>query len=320
MVDIFNGDALTVLRTLADESVQCVVTSPPYWGLRDYGVTGQLGLEETPYQYTQNLVLVFREVRRVLKEDGTLWLNLGDCFASTGGAGWQGKHGIRADRTHTQRNLKRSTAINGLKPKDLVGIPWRVAFALRDDGWYLRSDIIWHKPNPIPESVMDRPTRAHEYLFLLSKSRKYFFDRRAFSEPVVSCANDVKRMKEGRPRKGGKFFGLTDPKFAVTGRSKLGHSNKVGNGVTRNRRTVWTITTKPFKGAHFATFPEALVKPCIMAGSRPGSIVLDPFAGSGTTSAVALALGRTAINIEINPDYVKLQRERLSHIQTEVSF
>lgn len=291
------------------ESVHCCVTSPPYWGLRDYGVAGQLGLEPTPDLYVEALTQVFREVSRVLRPDGTLWLNLGDCYATSGGAGWQGKHGERASRTHTQRNLKRKTALDGLKPKDLVGIPWMMAFALRREGWYLRSEIIWAKPNPIPESVKDRPTKSHEHLFLLSKNKSYFFDSKAFQEPCKSDDYDKRRMKEGRPRKAGKYFEQRDKIFRT--KAKLGHSNKVGNGETRNRRTVWTITTKAFAGAHFATFPQDLIEPCILAGSPVGGTVLDPFFGAGTTGLVAVKHRRKFVGIELNESYCELARERI---------
>lgn len=323
-----HGDALNVLRTLPDECVQTCVTSPPYWGLRDYGtgtweggdpacehlgpVAGgtnastlwgyanglseetvrqrlrnvqrqctsvcrycgavrldqQLGLEATVDDYIEALVAVLEEVRRVLKPDGTLWLNLGDSYAGAPGGG-QGKNGARASRTFTAR-IKQRKGGRGLKRKDMVGVPWLVAFALRDAGWWLRCDIIWAKPSPMPESVPDRPTRAHEYLFLLSKSASYYYDAEAIAEPVTGGAT-VNR---------------------------------------RNRRTVWTVAPAPFPDAHFATFPPALIEPCILAGSRPSDVILDPFMGSGTTAQVAQHLGRRWIGVELRADYIDMQRRR----------
>lgn len=315
-VTIYHGDALAVLRTLPERSAQCCITSPPYWGLRDYGVDGQLGLEDTPDAYVANIVTVFREVRRVLRDDGTLWLNLGDSYASGGGAGIQGETGQRRDRRFTQPSLRprvgrsgnkgaessdltnapHRQALPGLKPKDLVGIPWRVAFALQADGWYLRSDIIWSKPNPMPESVTDRPTKSHEYLFLLSKSERYHYDAAAIREPLAESslarlAQDVEAqagslrvpgktngpMKAVRRsgNKAGKFRGDTGGSDALPG-THLGTSIPwEDDGSGRNKRSVWTVTTRPFKGAHFATFPPALVEPCVLAGSRAGDVVLD---------------------------------------------
>lgn len=311
---IIPGDCLTVLRSMPDESVNCCVTSPPYWGLRDYGHEGQIGLERTPEEYCQRMVAVFREVRRVLKSDGTLWLNLGDCYAT--GAGKVG------DRM----------PLPGLKPKDLVGVPWRMAFALQADGWWLRSDIIWHKPNPMPESVTDRPTKSHEYLFLLTKSEKYYYDSEAIKEPFTTDP------KENYPERA-KITGRGDqasnnacpgaPQQSKSGgfppkQSQLGKRTYSGfnarwdaseaDGTTpngRNKRTVWTICTHPFPGAHFATFPPSLVEPCILAGSPEGGVVLDPFAGSGTTGMVALRHGRSFIGIELNPEYVEMARRRI---------
>lgn len=309
MTAILQGDALTVLRErFADESVQCCVTSPPYWGLRDYHVLGQLGLEPTPEEYVTNLVDVFREVRRVLKPDGTLWLNLGDSYAGSG-------KGRNADGTRTDfSGLSGASGgcidgvqpiyknIAGLKPKDLVGIPWRVAFALQADGWYLRSDIIWHKPNSMPESVTDRPTKAHEYLFLLSKRERYYYDAEAIAEPMNFPERrynpdtaQQKCSKVGTRLQGG----LHD------GRERYGNPD-----IGRNKRSVWTIATQPYLGAHFATFPEALVEPCILAGCPVGGLVLDPFAGSGTTIAVAQRLWRCGVGIELNADYVALAEAR----------
>ncbi len=291
------GDCLEILKTLPDESIQCCVTSPPYWGLRDYGVPGQLGLEPTPDEYVQHLVQVFREVRRVLKESGTLWLNLGDSYTSGG----------RRSRDHDKRYDGRFVSTRaetppGLKPKELVGIPWRVALALQADGWYLRSDIIWHKPNAMPESVSDRPTKAHEYLFLLTKSPKYFYDRDAIREPhsPVSLA----RVKRGRSSK----HKWTDGPGHQTLAEDIA---KACHPKGRNKRTVWTIPTKGFRGAHFATFPEDLVRPCILAGAPLNARVLDPFLGSGTTGVVCKKLHRQFIGIELNPNYASLALERL---------
>lgn len=310
---IITGDAREVLKTLPDQSVHCCVTSPPYWGLRDYGVDGQLGLEETPEEYVDNLVQVFCEVRRVLRDDGTLWLNLGDSYASGGkGGGGSFMHERRDGSWHhrSQVNGWRSPP-PGLKPKDLVGIPWRVAFALQEDGWYLRSDIIWHKPNPMPESVTDRPTKAHEYIFLLAKSQRYYYDAEAIMEPAVR-AGDTQTFGGGkgrnyRPEKG-------DPNYRA-GSEQWGRT--ITTGDKRNKRTVWTVPTSPFSGAHFATFPEELIQPCILAGCPVGGTVLDPFFGSGTTGLVALKLDRRYIGIELNPEYVKLAKERLFPVESQ---
>jgi len=299
---IVEGNALAVLPTLPEASVQTCVTSPPYWGLRDYGVPGQLGLEPTPEEYVGKLVEVFGEVRRVLRADGTLWLNLGDCYAQAGGPGWQGKNGQRADRRFTavrdtvpQREIGRR-APAGLKCKDLVGIPWRVAFALQAEGWYLRADIVWSKPNPMPESVSDRPTKAHEYVFLMSKSAKYFFDAEAVSEECdpINWRDSQTRWREAPP-------GQTVDSGFVNGRRYP----------TRNIRSVWTIATSPFPEAHFATFPTELPRRCILAGSAKGDTVLDPFFGSGTVGLVAESLGRKWVGIELNPEYVEMARRRV---------
>ncbi|MFT3712740.1 MAG: site-specific DNA-methyltransferase [Archangium sp.] len=258
------GDCLNVLRAMPAESVHACVTSPPYWGLRDYGVTGQIGAEPTVDQYVSSLINVFREVRRVLRKTGTLWLNIGDSYTS-GGRTWRD-----ADKKNPARGMTyRAPTPKGLKPKDLIGIPWKLAFALQADGWYLRSDVIWSKPNPQPESVKDRPTRAHEYVFLLSKSERYFYDADAVKEP------------------------------AVDGRSR------------RARRSVWTIQSEPLREAHFATFPPKLVEPCVLASTKKGEVVLDPFFGAGTVGVVASALGRKYLGIELNEDYANIARRRL---------
>jgi DNA modification methylase len=295
--DIIVGDCLESLRGMPDESVNCCVTSPPYWGLRDYGVDGQLGLEKTPVEYVENMVNVFREVNRVLRNDGTLWLNLGDCYASSGGTGHQVKQGQRASRTHTQRNILGNTATSNLKSKDLVGIPWRVAFALQANGWYLRSDIIWHKPNPMPDSTKDRPTKCHEYIFLLSKRSIYYFDNKAVAEPAVSTKGS------------GNSFARKE-RISVGGRGNDKTWNPVVGG-TRNIRTVWKIGSEPFSGAHFATFPTKLITPCVLAGCPVGGVVLDPFFGAGTTGLVAHNNGRGFVGIELNTVYAKMAKERI---------
>jgi len=297
-VQIINADVLDGLHRLVDGSVQCCITSPPYWGLRDYGVEGQIGLERTPEEYVARLVEVFREVRRVLRDDGTLWLNLGDSYNGSGGAG--GDYGPGGLKEGQPKYPGRH--IMALKPKDLVGIPWRVAFALQDDGWYLRSDIIWHKPNPMPESVRDRPTKAHEYMFLLAKSRKYYYDADAVREPCTGAG-----WAKSHADKAGHGNGAT------------GHDIRFGcHPLGRNRRDVWTIPTRPYKGAHFATFPPALVEPCLLAGSRQGDTILDPFGGSGTVGAVATAHGRDAVLIELNPEYISLIEERIAETRERI--
>jgi DNA modification methylase len=294
------------LRSLPDESVHCVVTSPPYWGLRDYGQDGQIGLEDTPEAYTARMVEVFREVRRVLRDDGTLWLNLGDSYAASGertNNNASGKSGLNSNPTNlfAQKRIKLKID-HGLKPKDLVGIPWRIAFALQADGWWLRQDIIWHKPNPMPESVTDRCTKAHEYIFLLSKSARYWYDAEAVKEPA---AESTLERWHGMPvRKNASPQGLNAG--SVSGESCFGISP-----TGRNRRSVWTVTTKPFSGAHFAVMPPDLVEPCVLAGCPEGGTVLDPFGGAGTTALVADRLGRNAIICELNPEYVKIAKDRL---------
>jgi DNA modification methylase len=308
---VYQGDAREVLRELPDESVHCVVTSPPYWGLRDYGVAGQLGLEATPEEYVAALVDVFREVRRVLRADGTVWLNLGDSYATSNASESSNGHPSRHRKGLPQEPsviVPRSSG--GLKPKDLVGIPWRVAFALQADGWYLRSDIIWSKPNPMPESVTDRPTKSHEYLFLLSKSARYFYDTEAVLEAVQSGPSDIRKMTEGRDRIGGLVKESTDRKMAASGLTNVGQKRSVGNPAGRNLRSVWTIATQPYPGAHFATFPQKLVEPCVKAGCPEGGTVLDPFAGSGTTGLVAQHLGRRAVLIDLSGDYLVQCLER----------
>lgn len=297
------GDCLESLRDLPDQSVHCCVTSPPYFGLRDYGADGQIGLEPTPDEFVQALVAVFREVRRVLRDDGTLWVNLGDSYARAPGKGGSGPGGKNYGQA------RGADIPDGLKQKDLIGIPWRVAFALQEDGWYLRQDIIWQKPNPMPESVTDRCTKSHEYVFLLSKSPRYYFDHVAIKEDAVGGqagkAASFKRTGSKREQTiPGQGYGTHRPD----------REDVAYNGEKRNRRSVWNIATKPYKGAHFATFPPELIEPCILAGCPVGGTVLDPFGGSGTTAGVALAHGRNAVLCELNPDYAALVEDRVLSI------
>jgi len=367
---IEQGDCLTVLRSMPDKSVQCCVTSPPYWGLRDYGtsqwvggnqncehgvrrwegdkqtqgaqsshaskrdrldrcvcecgavrIDRQFGLESTPEEYINNMVSIFREVRRVLRDDGTLWLNLGDSYAAN-------RPGGQPTPTNTRNKSGHYGVAKipyGLKPKDLIGIPWRVAFALQADGWYLRSDIIWHKPNAMPESVRDRPTKAHEYIFLLSKSERYYYEHEAIKEPAGDWGERDRsngKYESGEvPIKGGRHHGLKGIPKSGNIERKLGtarcrpNSHLGGSvpweGNTRNKRTVWTVATQPFLGAHFATFPPKLIEPCILAGCPEGGVVLDPFSGAGTTGLVALRHERQYIGIELNPEYVEMSKKRI---------
>ena len=299
---ILIGDVRTRLSEIPDQSVQSCVTSPPYWGLRDYGNDGQIGLEQTPNAYVAELVNVFREVNRVLKDDGTLWLNLGDSYASARDSKASPDTLRTGDGTLVASAANRNPAnlkSAGLKHKDLVGIPWRVAFALQADGWYLRQDIIWAKPNPMPESVTDRCTKSHEYLFLLSKSARYYFDNQAIKEPAVWAGDE--RNGEGRLTYDGKR----------QGQKGEGQEAFVSISDTRNKRDVWTINTKPFKGAHFAVMPEALVEPCILAGSKESDTILDPFSGSGTVGLVALTNNREYLGVELNPQYAEMSVERI---------
>lgn len=307
------GDSLTHLKSLPGGIVQCCVTSPPYYGLRDYGAEGQLGLEETPHEYIARLVDVFREVRRVLRDDGTLWLNLGDSYAndSKWGGSTSGKH---AGALHGDTKVGRGKRRTGFKAKELMMIPARAAIALQDDGWYLRSDIIWAKGNPMPESVKDRPTRSHEYVFLLAKSERYFYDSDAVREPAthVGPTKGLARTQNpaatsARRSDGSRLTSGTGNRTLESG--AIPSYGAPENG--RNRRTVWNINPKPYKGAHFAVMPEELARLCVLAGSKPGDLVFDPFAGSGTTLAVARSLGRPYLGIELNPAYEPLIQERL---------
>lgn len=301
------GDCIETMRGLQAGSVQTCVTSPPYYGLRDYGHVGQIGPEESPDAYVAKLVDVFREVRRLLKDNGVLWLNLGDSYNGSGGpGGWADNLQTDSFKGEFKKYTNPNRDVAGLKPKDLIGIPWMVAFALRADGWYLRQDIIWHKPNPMPESVKDRCTKAHEYIFLLSKSSRYFYDADAIKEAQTT--------KQTAKYYG--TYGQSDYNAASGGnRDKSG---SYGDGETRNRRSVWTVTTKPYKGAHFATFPPELIEPCILAGSAVGDTVLDPFNGSGTTGAVSVQHGRNYIGCELNPEYIELAHSRIRKAQRAI--
>ena len=294
---ILQGDVIERLKDIEDNKIQCVVTSPPYWGLRDYGEDNQLGLEETPEEYVENMVNVFREVKRVLKDDGTLWLNLGDSYNTTQAGNKTWGDGVGSNKQYAKGIIpKKRNKTLGLKPKDLVGIPWRVAFALQQDGWYLRQDIIWHKPNPMPESVTDRCTKSHEYIFLLTKSANYYYDAESIKEPAQNWGTrDRSNFRNGTKDKLLIHHGLKDANFAELG---------------RNKRSVWKINTQPYKEAHFAVFPEKLPELCIKAGSKKGDIVLDPFFGSGTTGYVAQRLYRKWLGIELNPEYIKIANKR----------
>ncbi|QSL90501.1 DNA-methyltransferase [Pseudomonas atacamensis] len=336
------GDCLALLQQMPSASVHCCITSPPYFGLRDYGVEGQIGLEDTPAAFVSRLVGVFREVRRVLRDDGTLWVNMGDTYASIAGGyapeGSAGKHDTvsRATRGAVLRGRRRAPP-EGLKQKDLMGIPWRLAFALQDDGWYLRQDIIWHKPNPMPESVRDRCTKAHEYIFLLSKSRKYHCDMDAIredaaesslarwsqdvdgqagSERVPGKSNGPMKAVGGRSRRDSLLRVGSKREQAIPGQSKGTHrpdrAESEWDVATRNKRSVWTVPTHSFKGAHFATFPPDLIRPCIQAGAPRGGVVLDPFGGAGTTAVVSMQEGRRSISCELNPEYAAMAEARIA--------
>lgn len=359
------GDCLETLRRMPDGIVQTCVTSPPYFGLRDYGHPGQIGLEASPEEFIAKLVEVFREVRRVLRDDGTAWVNMGDSYASAPGQATRGgppsststlagngrrgggpkaaavsRVGKSGNKGNTAADAGRRPFMDGAKAKDLLGVPWMLAFALRADGWYLRQDIVWAKPNPMPESVTDRCTKSHEYLFLLSKSPRYYFDQGAISEVVApstverlaQCVEEQEgspvpgNMKAKPPRFGGEKYGdSADPKHQTKSGRKTATEGMPGAPDQhredrepieyqgrRNKRSVWTVSTKPYAGAHFATFPPDLIEPCILAGAPAGGVVLDPFMGSGTTGAVAQRLGRQWIGCELNPAYEPLQRERLN--------
>lgn len=355
---IIQGDCIEGMRQIADESVHCVVTSPPYYGLRDYGtaaweggdascnhtismdtkwndrkrgtdvlrpevahrggtashchlcgatrVDKQIGLEETPEAYVEKMVNVFREVRRILRSDGTVWLNLGDSYAGSGGAGNQFG---QIERGLSKYKQSGRPAQIGLKPKDLIGIPWRVAFALQADGWWLRQDIIWHKPNPMPESVTDRCTKSHEYIFLLTKSERYYYDAEAIKEKASGDSGFAKQRISGNA-----FISKNKSEYIKDASSGRGYESFIDNG-TRNKRSVWTVATQPYAEAHFAVYPPKLIEPCILAGSPVGGVVFDPFTGSGTTAYVALTNGRSYIGTELNPAYIEIAERRLSAIQ-----
>lgn len=306
---ILCGDALEMLRTLPDNSVHCCVTSPPYYALRDYGVDGQIGREDTPAQYVARLTGVFSEVRRVLRPSGTLWLNIADTYAG------KGNQGDSVDPKYPNGRTGQTVAINrrveGCKAKDMIGIPWMLAFALRDSGWYLRSDIIWMKANPMPESCKDRPSRCYEHVFLLTKSRSYYYDAAAIAEPVA----------ESTPMRMRRKFGKNKYSAGIPGQAHQHLNDYRPNGyaeedipLLRNKRDVWQINSVPYKGAHFAAYPPKLVETCLLAGCPQDGIVLDPFLGSGTTAAVAKQMGRHYIGIELNPDYCELAKQRIGGV------
>lgn len=313
---LYLGDCIETMRRLPAGSVQTCVTSPPYFGLRDYGHEGQIGLEPTPDEFVAALVAVFREVRRVLRDDGTLWLNLGDSYGSKGGdifTGFNARYsgtgldgGKQAAIAEAAKGARSKTRETGLRAKNLIGIPWRVAFALQADGWYLRQDIIWHKPNPMPESVRDRCTKAHEYIFLLSKGPRYYFDYEAIKEPAVGGQTGrAASFKREDSKRAQAIPGQT------VGTHRADRKDVAYNGESRNKRSVWTVATRPFNGAHFATFPPDLIEPCILAGCPRGGTVLDPFGGAGTTGLVAERHGRNAILCELNPEYAALAQARI---------
>ena len=304
MITLMQGDCLSSMSNLPDKSVNCCVTSPPYYGLRDYGVEGQAGLEATPEEYIANMVKVFAEVKRVLRDDGTLWLNIGDSYAGYHGNKNKSYEDAPSNKGGYFESQRKSTANkHGLKQKDLIGIPWMLAFSLRADGWYLRQDIIWAKPNPMPESVRDRCTKSHEYIFLFSKKPKYYFDNAAIAETLAESSK--KRLSQDVENQQGSE--------RVPGKTN-GAMKAVSKGETRNKRSVWTVSTKPYKGAHFATFPPDLIKPCILAGCPTGGTVIDPFGGSGTVAGVAIKHGRKAIICELNDAYHELIPKRVESI------
>ena len=332
MNTIIFTDAERGLRTLQENSIDTCITSPPYYGLRDYGTSGQIGLENSPQEYIDRLVRVFREVRRVLKPDGTLWVVIADSYAGSGKGAAQYPDNAKKYKQGTNQGMvgaavttKIPKQFEGIKPKDLIGIPWMLAFALRADGWYLRQDIIWQKTNPMPESVRDRCTKCHEYIFLLSKSPRYYFDGEAIAEPAAESTK--KRLSQNIEAQAGsqRAYGKTNgpmkacpPRYGgnkYTQTPDVFNRTKSGNiydlRPKRNKRSVWTVSTKPFKGAHFATYPDTLILPCILSGSRPGGTVLDPFCGSGTTIQVAAQNGRNGIGIEINTEYEPIIKARV---------
>lgn len=314
---IIQGDCLAELRKLDADSIDCCITSPPYWVLRDYGVAGQIGLEQTPQEFIKRLCEVFAEVRRVLKPTGTCWINMGDTYGGRPGTR-QGSSGQMADRRVAEARIAQRRPL----PKQLMGMPWRLAFALQDDGWCLRQDIIWSKPNPMPESVRDRFTKSHEYIFLLTKSLNYFFDQEIVLEPVSPNTHARLSQKVQDQIGSARAHGGAKPAMKAVGRKfdpRQGNKNNSSFDeamaimpTKRNKRSVWTVGTKPFKGAHFATYPEELIVPMIKAGCPEGGIVLDPFFGAGTTGVVAQRLNRQYIGIELNPEYVEISKRRLA--------
>lgn len=309
---ILVGDCIDMMRTLPDQSVHTCITSPPYFGLRDYGVDGQIGLEASPREFIDRLVAVFREVRRVLRDDGTAWVNMGDSYAGSWGAHGRDDMGLGGQSLSARqvaasaRRLKKPNH-HGFKPKDLLGLPWRLAIALQDDGWYLRQDIIWHKPNPMPESIKDRCTKAHEYVFLLSKGPRYYFDQAAIREPASAQAAPESASRRNSFARQTKY---TEGEHGQTGQHRETRADVLYDE-TRNKRSVWTVATASFKGAHFATFPPDLIRPCVLAGAPRGGLVLDPFGGAGTTALVAMQEGRRSVICELNPEYAALARRRL---------
>jgi len=306
---IYIGDAKAVLSVFPSDSIDCCITSPPYFGLRDYNVDGQIGLEDTPEAYIERLMDVFNQVRRVLKPSGTLWLNIGDSYAGSGrGKGDVNRKGLQQKASFIGDIFNKPYKLKGYKNKDLIGVPWMLAFALRESGWYLRQEIIWNKPNPMPESVRDRCTKSHESIFLLAKSPKYYFDHKAIMEPAKYDGR-----KNTTAKGSSKYTSCTSGAHIQTF-NKQPHErwpNKIDNCPVRNKRDVWTVPTRPFKGAHFATFPPDLIKPCILAGCPVDGIVLDPFFGAGTTGLIAQQLGRNYIGIDLNAEYGKIAEERL---------
>ncbi len=321
---LYHGGALNILERMSDESVNCVVTSPPYWGLRDYSTAGQIGLESTIQEYIEIMIEIFIEVMRVLAIDGTLWLNMGDSYAG----GWRGGNSSIHKNEYSKHGLCGIVPV-GLKPKDLIGMPWRIAFVLQAEGWYLRSDIIWHKPNPMPESVTDRPTKSHEYIFLMSKSSQYYYDYESIKEPAKESS--LKRLSQDIENQKGSYRipGKTNGPMKAVGLKKTdkqrGHGRRHAGfndrwdsmtkdeqcGLGSNKRTVWTVPTMPYSEAHFATYPVNLIYPCIKAGCPVNGVVLDPFMGSGTTAIVAERLNRKWAGIEINQDYCNIAVDRI---------
>ena len=315
---VLYGDALEKLKMLPDESINCCVTSPPYYALRDYGVSGQIGLESTPEEYIERLVKVFREVKRVLRDDGTLWLNIADSYAGSGKGAWKNKEKQKEvyvlDPGSTPTKIK--TVQGDIKPKDMIGIPWMLALALRADGWYLRQDIIWYKPNCMPESVRDRLTKSHEYIFLLSKSSHYYFDYKSIQEPAhTTDRNPPRGSKGGFSLNQGRRKQDLIPKQRYIGFNDRYTAN--ASPLMRRKRDVWSVSTIGYKGAHFATFPPKLIEPCVLAGCPADGTVLDPFLGSGTTAEVAEKLGRNCIGIELNKEYKPLIENRISNLRKE---